>query len=216
MSNLSWSAYLLASFSALAFLASLWWRPAPPPKYDGLAGWQLPDTVAGFQSQGDETIDPVVRAALSTADIVSRTYRSGSGNIVQFTVIGGTDRSALHDTRSCMLGAGWRIEDDHTETIPGTNIQTRVCRAVKDSPRIAYEVMNLYVVDGQVITEVTQIRAQMLLSALVGRKNRPTVFVRFMRPLPRGSQTGDAANREQFQMFAAQMWNTLRPDQRDR
>lgn len=211
MSNIRGSAYILALIVAVAFGISLIWHPAPPQKYSGLAHVRVPDTVAGFQSQGEDEISAGVRAALSAADLVSRTYKDSKGQDLQFTMIGGTDRSALHDPRSCLVGAGWRIEDEHTEAIPGTNISARVCRIVQDGSPIAYEVVYLYVVDKKIVTQVTQIRFQMLLSALVGRKGTPTVFVRFMRPLQKGTET-DAASRTQFLEFTGQMWNTLQAD----
>jgi EpsI family protein len=210
MSNVRWSAYLLALFTAAAFGISLVWRPAPPPKYTGLANVRVPETVAGFQSRGEDEISATVRAALSAADLVSRTYMK-NGQIVQFTMIGGTDRSALHDPRSCLVGAGWRIENDHTEAIPGTGLNARVCRIVQDTTKDAYEVVYLYVVNNEIITEVTQIRFRMLLSALIGRKGTPAVFVRFMRPLETGIEA-DAASRAQFLDFAAQMWKSVGTD----
>jgi EpsI family protein len=221
MSNVYGAGYLLAFFAALAFVASRLWHPAPPPKYSGISEWRIPETVAGFQSQGEETLSPSVRAALSSADIVSRTYQSSGGNVVQFTMIGGTDRSALHDPRSCLTGAGWRIEDDHTETIPGTQVQARKCRVVQDKSSQSYELIYLYVVDGKIINEVTQIRGKMLLSALIGQKGTPTIFMRFMRPLaPAGSsepsQVPNESGNTYLNTFAAEMWNALRPDERSR
>jgi EpsI family protein len=210
MSNVRGSAYLLAVITALAFGISLVWRPAPPPKYEGLANVRVPEKLAGYESRGDDAIEDNVRAALSAADLVSRTYLNNSGQPVQFTMIGGTDRSALHDPRSCLVGAGWRIEDDHTETLPDTGVKARVCRIVQDSTKNAYEVVYLYVVNKEIITEVTQIRFRMLLSALVGQKGTPAVFVRFMRPLQSGADA-DAASRAQFLDFTSQMWNTLEP-----
>jgi hypothetical protein len=69
--------------------------------------------------------------------------------------------------------------------------------------------MYLYVVNGKPIDQVTQIRSQMLVSALIGRKNTPVCFVRFMRPLLTDPQA-DAASRERFTKFVSQMWQTVR------
>ncbi len=210
MSNVCRSAYLLAVFAAIAFGISLVWQPTPPPKYTGLANLRIPDTVAGFQSQGDDEIDSGTRDALSSADLISRTYaKDGQG--LQFLMIGGTDRNALHDPRSCLVGAGWTIEDDHTESIPTMGVKARVCRIVQSENKQAYEVVYLYVVDKQIVTEVTQIRFRMLLSALIGQKGTPTVFIRFMRPLQIDADA-DATSRTNFLDFAGQIWNTVRTD----
>lgn len=209
MSHLRRSAYLLASLAAAAFAVSVLWNPAPPQQYTGLGKVRIPEAVADFRSRGDDPVSEQVRAALSAADLVSRTYTNGNGQSLQFTMIGGTDRSALHDPRSCLLGAGWRIEDERTQTIPGTGVSAQVCRIVRDSTQDAYEVVYLYVVNKEIVTQVTQIRFQMLLSALIGRRGTPTVFVRFMRPVQKDDET-DAASRAQFLAFAGQMWNTLR------
>jgi hypothetical protein len=137
-------------------------------------------------------------------------------------MIGGTDRSALHDPRSCLTGAGWRIQDDRTETILGTEVQARRCRVVQDKASQSYELIYLYVVDGKIINEVTQIRGKMLLSALVGQRGTPTIFIRFMRPLAPSesssepSRVRNESDSASLNAFAAEMWNTLRPDQRSR
>lgn len=212
------SAYLLTACIAGACVASYAWHPAPPPRYTGLneVRQRLPDNIAGFTLRGDNPVSEPVRAALAAADLVSRTYADNRGTI-DVTLIGGTDRSALHDPRSCLIGAGWRIEDDHTVTLPSTNGKpgplARACRVVSDTSGETLEVLYLYVVNGQIVNEVTQIRSQMLFSALIGRKNTPVCFVRFMRPI--STATGTSAeqttnsNQTRFMAFAGQMWERL-------
>ncbi|MDX1931814.1 MAG: EpsI family protein [Capsulimonadales bacterium] len=209
MSNIRRSAYILGLTTAAIFGASLLWQPAPPPKFTGLDRAAVPIVLQDYRSEGDETVSEPVRAALSAADLLSRTYRSAGGRSVQFTLIAGTDRSALHDPRSCLVGAGWEIRDDHTEAIPGTGIRARVCRVVNTSLRQAHEMVYLYVADGRIVTEVTDIRLRMLMSALIGRKGAPITFVRFMRPLPAGAETS-SADRARFLEFVAEMWNRLK------
>ncbi|MBC8101387.1 MAG: exosortase-associated EpsI family protein [Cytophagales bacterium] len=216
----AWSLCLLTG-AALVF--SLLWHPAPPPRYQGLTQVrkQVPSRMAGFTLVGDNRFSEPIKQALASADLLSRSYRNDTtGQVVDFTLIGGTDRSALHDPRSCLIGAGWRIEDDHVETIAGTAVPIRVCRVVsgersaRDGSDVTekgtgYEAMYLYVVSGQPIDQVTQIRSQMLASALIGRKNTPVCFVRFMRPLLTDPQA-DAASHQQFAAFVSRMWETVR------
>lgn len=210
MSNVRGSAYLLAALSGLIWCISLVWTPTPPPKYKGLdtVRARIPQTLEGYRQMGENPISDTVRQALAAADIVSYTYEGGGGS-VDMTLIGGTDRSALHDPRSCMVGAGWRIENDHTEDLPGTGLQARVCRVTNGVNPVDYEVLYLYVVGERTITQVTQIRTQMLLSALIGRKGTPVCFVRFMRPVPRGGADNPEAARL-FRQFAGSAWGQLK------
>lgn len=214
-----WGAWLLSGIAAAALLFSLLWKPAPPPRYEGLTAvrQRVPDQVAGFTLVGENPMSDAVKLALASADLLSTTYRAdATGQEVDFTLIGGTDRSALHDPRSCLIGGGWRIENDRVETISGTSIPIRVCRVVNDEGAngtaargSGFEAMYLYVVNGRPIDQVTQIRSQMLVSALIGRKNTPVCFVRFMRPVLADPQA-DAASRERFAGFVSQMWQTVR------
>jgi len=65
------------------------------------------------------------------------------------------------------------------------------------------------VVGDKTINHVTQIRAQMLMPALIGRKNPPVCFVRFQRPVPKDG-TDDPAEAQRFREFVTQMWNTMK------
>jgi len=163
--------------------------------------------MGGFSSPGDYKLDPGVLRALSTGDVISRMYSDGTNN-VDFVMIGGTDRGALHDPRSCLVGAGWSLENDHTEALPGTDLQVRSCHAIGPPGMPSYDIIYLYVVDGHVINQPTQIRAKMLMSALLGRRNTPVYFLRYMvQDATQG--TVDPATHSAMQRFAASMWQTL-------
>lgn len=213
-------AWSLTGITAAALLFSWLWHPAPPPRYQGLTAVRkrVPDQLAGFTLVGENAMSADVLQALASADLLSRTYRAeATGQTVDFTLIGGTNRNALHDPRSCLIGAGWRIENDHVETISGTTIPIRVCQIVSDTNAAGaaseggdgYEAMYLYVVNGKPIDQVTQIRSQMLVSALIGRKNTPVCFIRFMRPLLTDPQA-DAASHARLTAFVSEMWRTVR------
>lgn len=208
------SAYLLAVASACVFGVSLIWRPAPPPRFVGVESSEIPATIGAWVSQGDDEIEPDVKAALASASITSRTY-SDSDSGINFILIGGTDRSALHDPRACLTGGGWKLQNDHTESVPGATdgLTIRSCQAVGGPSEVGsdgYDIAYLYVVDGQIKNEVTQIRAEMLASALMGRKNRPVYFLRLLQPLSPDPKT-QAANHARLLEFAAQTWKTLKP-----
>ena len=129
---------------------------------------------------------------------------------MNFVLIGGTDRSALHDPRSCLIGAGMQIADDHLERLPGTDVEARACHAVGAPGVPGADMLYLYVVDGKVVNEVTQIRAAMLWSALLGRRGTPVYFLRFTRSLEADAQT-NARGHDRLGRFAAEMWTTLQP-----
>ena len=214
------SAYFLAVAAVCAFGVSLVWRPAPPAPFVGLAPTDIPAQIGSFASQGDYEVAPDVKAALSSANITSRVYSAPSGNGQQngidFILIGGTDRSALHDPRSCLVGGGWKMQNDHIEAVPNATdgLTVRSCQAVGGGEGIAtgdgYDIAYLYIVDGKIKNEVTEIRAEMLISALLGRKNRPVYFLRLMQPLSSDAQT-QAANHAHLMEFAGQVWKSLKP-----
>lgn len=204
--------YFLALCVGAALLVSRVWNPAPPARFAGLGGADIPRTVAGCTAGPDDAVPADVQAALSSATLTSRTYQAagGAGNPVNFVLIGGTDRSALHDPRSCLIGAGMSVQDDHSEPLPGTGINARACRAMDAGRRSGFDIVYLYLVNGRIVSEATQIRAAMLWSALLGRRGTPVYFLRFTRPVssdPREDAQGHAA----LLQFASAMWNTLQP-----
>ncbi len=209
--------YLLALLIGAALVAAMVWKPAPPARFAGLAGREVPRTVGEWMSGPDESVPAETQAALASASLTSRTYQPAADNTlpgaepVSFVLIGGTDRSALHDPRSCLIGAGMQVTDDHLEALPGTGVQARACRAV-GGPNSAggYDMVYLYLVNGRVVNQATQIRAAMLWSALLGRRGTPVYFLRFTRPLetdPRQDARGHAA----LLQFATEMWTKIQP-----
>ena len=221
MSPFRRSAYLLAVCAVCAFGVSLAWHPAPPTPFVGIASREIPAQIGPWTSQGDYQVAPEVKAALAAANITSRVYSApstapGRSTGIDFILIGGTDRSALHDPRSCLVGGGWQLQDDHTEAVPGASdgLTVRSCKAVggpgATEASDGYDIVYLYIVDGQIRNEVTQIRAEMLVSALMGRKNRPVYFLRLLQPLSSDAAV-QAQNHAHLIEFAGQIWETLKP-----
>ncbi len=214
--------YFLALLIGAALFVSRVWHPAPPPRFAGLTGADIPSAVGGYAAGVDDAVPAEVQAALSSASMTSRTYApaagSASGDAFNFVLIGGTDRSALHDPRSCLIGAGMAVQDDHLELLPGTGIEARACRAVPSGAAGStdaqsadgFDIIYLYLVNGRVVNAATQIRSAMLWSALLGQRGTPVYFLRFTRPLhsdPREDARGHAA----LLHFATDMWTRLQP-----
>ncbi len=207
--------YLLTLLIGAALATAMIWKPAPPPHFAGLTDADVPRSVDGYQAAQDDILPADVRAALASTDPLSRTYRQG-GSEVDFLLIGGTDRSALHDPRSCLIGSGMQLENDHVERLPQTTADARACRAVSPSTmpgqtgEAGYDILYLYIVNGKIINQVTQIRAAMLWSAVLGRRGTPVYFLRFTRPLSPDPQAYPA-DHARLQQFATEMWTRLRP-----
>ena len=104
-----------------------------------------------------------------------------------------------------------QIQDDHLETLPGTGVEARACRAETGaSAGGGFDIIYLYLVNGRIVNSATQIRAAMLWSALLGRRGTPVYFLRFTRPLssdPRQDARGHAA----MLQFATILWAQLQP-----
>ena len=206
--------YLLVLIIGAALLTAMTWHPAPPTPFVGIAGADVPRTLNGYESAGNDPVPADVKAALASASLLSRTYTSDDaalgGEPINFVLIGGTDRSALHDPRSCLIGAGMRLENDHLEALPGTTVTARSCHAVSDGGSGGSDLLYLYVVDGKIINQATQIRAAMLWSALLGQQGKPVYFLRFERPI-NPDASADALGHARLQKFATAMWMRLRP-----
>ncbi len=211
-------AALLAVMIGVALTVAFVWKPAPPTPFAGLAGRDIPQAVGGCIAGADDLVPPEVQAALASATLTSRTYRPANetgagGDSFNFLLIGGTDRSALHDPRSCLIGAGMQVQDDHLERLPGTDIEARACRSVggaSGDKNAGFDIIYLYLVNGRVVNQATQIRAAMLWSAVLGQRGTPVYFLRFTRPLfsdPRRDAAGHAA----MLHFATEMWTALQP-----
>ncbi len=207
MSQIRRMAYLLVLLFGGALLTAMVWKPAPPPVFHGIADSAVPLTVDGFTSSGDYPEPDSVKAALQSATVISRTYIK-DGQQLDFTLIGGTDRTALHDSRSCLIGAGSQVDAAHSEMLPGTTVEAQAYHVHTDG--VTQDMVDWYVENGHIISQTSQIRAQMLVSALFGRRNDPIYFFRFMGTLPSDPQAAAAAH-EHLMKFAADMWTTLQP-----
>ena len=201
--------YLLVLVFAAALLTASVWKPAPPPPFHGLGSGDVPRAVAGYSAPTDYEMTPDVKASLQGADTVSRTYIRDQDQI-DFVLLGGNSRENLHDPRSCLTGAGWALADSHPETLPGTNADIQACHAIGMPGQPGYDVLYLYVVDGKRITDVSQIRMQMLIAAVIGKQNAPVYMLRFMEPLSSDPQT-QAQTHTRLMAFAAQMWTVMKP-----
>ncbi len=215
MQNVRRAGYFLILILAAALTTAFAWQPASPAKFTGLSALNVPTRVANFTGQ-DVAVDAQTRGALSSAEAMERDYRDSDGRLIQLTLIGGTDRSALHDPRSCLVGSGWRIDNDHVENLPvaGKEVPARTCTASLDQPGArntdGCDIVYLYVTHRRVIASATSIRLALLESALLEQNDAPVYFVRFVLPLGHGRQF-NAAEHAQLLSFAAEFWSRISP-----
>ena len=208
MSQVCRMAYLLTLLLGATLLAGRVWKPPTAVRFVGLTGKDVPRVVTGLSGR-DYQLDPAARATIASGSVLCRTYGDGR-DAVDFTLIGGKDRQALHDPRTCLTGGGWTLTNNHAERLPGANVAVQSCQAVGRADAPGYDIVYLYVVDGKRINQIDQIRAQMLWGALIGREEVPVYFFRFMQPLD-PDQAADAARHHRLLRFAAQMWQCVQP-----
>ena len=213
MPNFRGVAALLAALSAGALLALTFWKPGTRHELLGPSRGDVPAALAGFASAGDRETPASVQAALPGARILSRVYRDASGGeagAVDFTLVTGSSRDSLHDPRYCLTGGGWRLSDFHAEALPGVGGRMAVCEAATTGAAPDQTVAYFYVVGGRVISDPTEIRAQLLWSALLGRQGAPAYFFRFVQPLA-ADPAANAVQHARLVTLAAQMYQALRP-----
>lgn len=209
MSQIRWVGYLLASVVALALLTAMVWKPAPPARFTGLDKVPIPSQVGAFRGQV-VPVDAETRNALVSAQVTARRYTAPNGMTVDLTMIGGTDRSALHDPRSCLVGAGWQLSDDHVEHLPGSDVAARVCHAQPENGGAGLDIEYLYVSGGRVISSATQIRLALLEAALLEQNDTPVYYIRLITPLP-SDQAGQSKEHAELQQFAGLLWRKMGP-----
>jgi EpsI family protein len=210
MSHFRGVAAVLAVVLGGALLTLIFWKPVMKLSRVSITRADLPESVAGYRAAGDQKTDPTVLAALPGATVLSRSYAAAGGNGIDFTMVGATSRNGIHDPRLCLTGAGWRISDEHSEHLPGTDVTMQVCHAATQSGPPDTLVGYFYVVGNRVISSPTEIRTALLWSALLGRQSAPTYFFRFLLPLG-SDRAASQAQDAQMHEFAAQMWQDMRP-----
>lgn len=208
MSQIRWVGYFLVLLVGSAAVTAWAWKPAPPTRFAGLSSDQVPRVVAGMTASADLEQPQEVKEALASAALISRRYTAGLDEI-DFSLIGGTDRNALHDPRNCLRGAGMQMENEHTEHLPGTEVDAYALHAVGQPGMSDWDTLMFYIVDGKIVSSVSSTRVAMLESMFLGQ-SKPVYLLRFERPLDKDPKTA-AAYHIRMQRFAAQMWIELRP-----
>ena len=208
MSQVCRMAYLLTLLLGATLVLGWAWKPAPFSRFVGMTDQDVPRVVAGLGSH-DYDLDPASRATIASASVLCRTYGQGQ-NSLDFVLIGGKDRQALHDPRTCLTGGGWVLTNAHPERLPGTDVDVQSCQAVGRADSPGYDTLYLYVVGGKRISQIAQIRTEMLWGALIGREGVPVYFLRFAQPLDPNPAT-NAVRHQHLLRFAAQMWHSLQP-----
>ncbi len=213
--------YILTAVLAVALLVAFAWKPERSAKFEGLTSSQIPTTI-GDSAGVEVPVDSATRAALPSADIVGRRYTLADGSTIDVTIIGGTGRNELHDPRSCLVGAGWVIQNDRVEKLPGTsNVAVRACEIAQtgspDDPAIlhqnAEDMLYLYVIGNKTIASASDIRWSLLKSDLLEQNDVPVYFIRTISSLPSSNRQSEANRFEHQQLltFTSALWHAVAP-----
>ena len=212
MSNVRWMAVILVCALIGALGVKMHWKPyqsAIVPLNEA----DVPLSVAGYRAPPDGKWNHAQEANaeqfIQQSQVITRIYRSGSDEI-NFLLVSGSGRTALHDPRLCLTGSGWRLSDAHTEALPGTPIVMQQNEAATVSAFPDTSLTYFYIVKGRAISSPTEIRMALLGSSLLGRDNTPIYFFRFIQPIsPDPAQA--KSNRAHLLLFAAEMWRQMKP-----
>ena len=218
MPNVRGMAALLVAVLGVALLLRSEWKP-PPSRLVSVAAQSVPLSLAGYTAPADNA-DTYARERaaekyIERSQAISRTYARGTERI-EFLLISGASRTALHDPRLCLSGSGWRLSDARTERLSGTPVVLQENEAATQNeaaPRSALPDTSLtyfYVYKGRPISSPTQIRAALLWSALLGRESEPVYFFRFIQPLPSDPAQSQSAH-ARLLLFAAAAWHAVGP-----
>ncbi len=217
MSKIRRVGYILTAVLAAAAISAFVWKPKPPSKFVGLTGTDLP-LVLGSYSGVDVPVDAATLSEIPSADIIQRRYTAVDGNVIDVTVIGGTGRNQLHDPRSCLVGDGWQIENDHVEYLPGTSgVPVRNCQisntSVPGGTLSQSDLMYLYVVDQHPIASASTIRWTLLKSDLLEQNDDPVYFIRAVASVPAAGagSNSQVQEHERLASFTTQVWKVLSP-----
>jgi len=216
MPHVRWMAFILVLTLAGALGFKMQFKPAPNALVTVPAA-QVPLSVAGYVSPADnaETYKREAEAEtyIPRSQVISRTYTSGT-DAIQFLLVSGSGRTALHDPRLCLTGSGWRLSNARTEPVPGTPLLMERNEAATVSPTPDTSLDYFYIIKGRPVSSPTEIRFALMESALLGRDNAPVYFFRFIQPLNPDPALA-LRDHQRLQAFAAAMWRTLRPHLRD-
>ena len=173
----------------------------------------VPLAAAGYVAPPDgdwnHSQENVAEQYIQQSQVITRIYRNGSDEI-NFLLVSGSGRTALHDPRLCLTGSGWRLSDAHTEALPGTPIVMQQNEAATVSALPDTSLTYFYIVNGKSISSPTEIRFALLGSSLLGRDNAPIYFFRFIQPInPDPAQA--KRNHAHLLSFAAEIWRDVQP-----
>ena len=207
MPHFRWAAAVLTLLGCGLVGADRFWHPPLESFPVGVASADVPKTVAGDTSAGDLPAGDYLMSALPGARMLFRTYGT-QPEAISFLLLSGTAGVALHDPRLCL--SGYRLSDPATLPVPGTPIVMQTYSGCTTAGLPDVSVSYFYVVNNQVLSSSTRIRAAMLENALIGRQSTPVYFFRFIEPLSLDPSV-EAARKAHLLTFASALWHSLQP-----
>lgn len=206
MPHFRWAAAVLTLSLCSAAGAAHFWHPPLESFPIGVASANVPKQIAGDKSPGDLAPGDYLMGALPGSKMLFRTYGTRPDTI-DFLLLSGTAGVALHDPRLCL--SGYRLSDPNTLAVPGTPIVMQTYAGCTTAGLPDVSVSYFYVVDNQVLSSSTRIRAAMMENALFGRQSTPVYFFRLIEPLSQDPAT-ESRRKAHLLTFTAELWRSLK------
>ena len=207
MPHFRWAAAVLTLSLCSAAGAAHFWHPPLESFPVGIASADVPRQIAGDKSSGDLAPGDYLMSALPGSKMLFRTYGT-QPEAIDFLLLSGTAGVALHDPRLCL--SGYRLSDPGTQAVPGTPIVMQTYAGCTTAGLPDVSVSYFYVVNNQVLSSSTRIRAAMMENALIGRQSTPVYFFRLIEPLSQDPAT-ESRRKAHLLLFTAELWRSLKP-----
>jgi hypothetical protein len=149
------------------------------------------------------TLQPEIYLDRSYRGIKSR---SGAINLL---VTGGRSRRTFHDPHECFMGSGYYLRDLPPQTIQTSvgPVTVQVSESEEMSSHKKQMLMFIFLVDGKVLTSISQVHMANLKKTFMGSNGMPFYFLRF-RQL--GEGTGPERIKE-LEQFIQDLWPIVKP-----
>ena len=207
MPHFRWAAAVLTLSLCSAAGAAHFWHPPLESFPVGVASADVPKLIAGDKSPGDLSPSDYLMGALPGSKMLFRTYGT-QPDAIDFLLLSGTAGVALHDPRLCL--SGYRLSDPNTLRVPGTPIVMQTYAGCTTAGLPDVSVSYFYVVNNQVLSSSTRIRAAMMENALIGRQSTPVYFFRLIEPLSQDPAI-ESRRKAHLLTFTTELWRSLKP-----
>lgn len=201
MSKICRAGYLLTSILIVAALLSFLPQRSRGSDYEAIPENTIPMKIGNYT--GISLVVPEeTKRTLKPAQVIDRQYNSINDGSVDFALVFGENRDALHDPRACLLGAGGTIADDREEILT-EGIKVRSCRVTFSGERkSSLQIIYFYLTREGIVSSPTKIRSKLLWDSLALGRKEPVYFLRFVI-----QDDGSAETHQKLRDFVCEAWS---------